>query len=348
VKHFRSIGALLRLCAGDAAAEALLTLVPISIARFAIMNVSVVIPTYNRAPLLHQTLHSVLDQTRPVDEILVVDDGSTDETAQVVRSFGDRVRYHYQANGNVAAARNKGMALSTGDLICFLDSDDLLLPRALQELESALAAAPTAALAYCRSQTMDAKSRVVDRLWGNEDFVDEVWQPMVDGNFIRSTGCALIRRSHLERVGPWDQALPGAEDWDLWLRLAETAPFVRVEEPLFRYRVHGNQLSHDVFRLRCHTFRIYRKHLARNWNNPPRRRYIGATRLRTRHWIGGAYFHQACEARTGGDHRLAVTHVVRALRFRPSYLFEEAFIFLLRCIARDAWNMRKAVRPRGS
>src|SRR4051795_6957520 len=102
------------------------------------MKLSLVIPTYNRSAFLVQTILSVLAQTRLPDELIVIDDGSTDDTRETLAKFGHQVSYHYQPNAGLAAARTAGLGLSTGDVLCFLDSDDLLLPAALETLEVAL------------------------------------------------------------------------------------------------------------------------------------------------------------------------------------------------------------------
>src|SRR5688572_31755178 len=100
------------------------------------MKISVIIPCYNRADDLPRTLESILRQTRLADEVLVVDDGSQDDTAEVTARFAPAVRYVYRENGGLSAARNTGQAASIGDALLFIDSDDLLLPEALEQLEA--------------------------------------------------------------------------------------------------------------------------------------------------------------------------------------------------------------------
>ena len=301
------------------------------------MKLSLIIPTYNRAAFLELTLESVLRQTRAPDEVLVIDDGSTDETRGLVESLGAGVRYHYQRNAGLAAARTKGLAISRGELLCFLDSDDLLLPRALEVLEAALLGARDAALAYCRSQTIDAQGKVVEERWDMEDHAGKVWYRLVDGNFIRSSGCALIRRSHLELVEPWDGRLRGNEDWDLWVRLAESAPMVRVDQPLFQYRTHGANMSANVFHMHSNTLLMLRKHLARYRNHPERLRYIRQALTRAHLVVANECFHRAHEARLAGDGRLALLQLSRAVRLRPHYLRDRKFVSEVLNALRTVW-----------
>jgi glycosyltransferase involved in cell wall biosynthesis len=143
-----------------------------------VSRISVIIPTYNRAALLREAIESVLAQTRAADEIIVVDDGSTDDTRATVadREQRDgRVRYVWQPNAFQSAARNNGVRHATGDLLLFLDSDDRLLPDALGRLEAAIAARPDAALAYGRARLIDTSGALVRDRWEQEDHDGHVW-----------------------------------------------------------------------------------------------------------------------------------------------------------------------------
>jgi cellulose synthase/poly-beta-1,6-N-acetylglucosamine synthase-like glycosyltransferase len=218
------------------------------------MRIGVVIPAYNRAALLVETLESILGQNPLPDEIVVVDDGSTDDTAARVEAYGSRgVRYIYQENAGLSAARNTGDASLSPEIeaVLFLDSDDRLLPDALRRLRAALAANPNACLAYGRPRFIGREGEPLTLEWGLEDFEGaDLWARLAHRNFICTAGLTLLRRDALHRAGEWDTALKRAEDWDMWLRLAETgAPFVRVTDPaapVLDYRVHPGTLSRTL------------------------------------------------------------------------------------------------------
>ena len=252
-------------------------------------RISVVIPTYNRAVLLREALDSVLSQTRLADEIIVVDDGSTDDTRQTIENDYARrnVVYVYQANARQGAARNTGQARATGDLLLFLDADDRLHSHALDRLERTLDTRPDACLAYGRARVIGPEGQVTQRCWEKEDFEGiggVLWPRLIESNFICTPGCALLRRTLLEPVGrpTWDTALVGVEDWDLWLRLAETgAPFVRsADDPLLDYRVHAGASSQDQAARQQMVLRVYDKHLARPYvaHDPARRARVAVLR----------------------------------------------------------------------
>ena len=252
-------------------------------------RISVIVPTYNRVALLLETLDSIFAQTRPADEIIVVDDGSTDDTRQTIENgyVGRNVVYVYQANARQGAARNTGQARATGDLLLFLDADDCLHPHALDRLERALNTRPDACLAYGRARIIGPEGQITQPRWEKEDFEgvgSALWPRLMESNFLCTPGCVLLRRALLEPAGSptWDAALVGVEDWDLWLRLAETgAAFVRAAaDPLLDYRVHAGANSQDQAARQQMVLRVYDKHLARPYvaRDPARRARVATLR----------------------------------------------------------------------
>ncbi|MBC8135452.1 MAG: glycosyltransferase family 2 protein [Fibrella sp.] len=237
------------------------------------MRISVVIPSYNRETFVARTINSLLAQTRLPEEILVVDDGSQDKTASVIQALaertGGRVRYRHRPNGGLSAARNTGTenAAPDSDAVLFLDSDDLLVPTALAKLEQALLAQPKACLAFCRARYINADDQPL--IVPNTALVDEpangdMWKHLLRGNCIRSAGGVLTRRDALNAVEPFDETMRSNEDWDMWLRLAQTgSPFARVPEPLLLYRIHGDNMSGNREVMRKTGLRVYEKQLER-------------------------------------------------------------------------------------
>lgn len=207
--------------------------------------VSVVIPAYRAAVTIRATLESVLAQTRPADEILVIDDGSPDDLASAVAPYGDLVTLIRKPNGGVASTRNLGIVRSSGDLIAFVDADDVWHPRKLEYQLAVLEARPDLAL---------LGSAIID--WPNEKFPRlEPIQQLTDLRLIEVplsqlvvrnsivTSSVIVRRVALDHVGEFDLGLHGPEDYDLWLRIAEVAPVGNMPYPLTGYRNVAGSLS---------------------------------------------------------------------------------------------------------
>ena len=205
--------------------------------------ISVVIPSYNHARFLPDAIQSVMQQTyRPV-EIIVVDDGSSDDTEEVVRPF-QAVRYVKQRNSGVTAARNVGLHLSSGSYVVFLDADDRLLSEALDIGIRSLSANPDCALTFGTFYMIDGEGRkrgashpLRRRRYGYRDFLEQ--------NFIGNPGVALYRRDALAAVDGFDSANQAAGDYDLYLRITYTFPVACHTEPVLEYRRHGSNMSND-------------------------------------------------------------------------------------------------------
>ena len=203
------------------------------------MPVSVVIPTYNRAAIVTRAIDSVLAQTYPHFEIIVVDDGSTDNTREVLNErYGDRVRLVHQSNMGVSAARNAGVAAARYELVAFLDSDDYWLPRKL-EVQVPLMADETVVLSFTNwwygkdSSGQDYFSKVGLSFESEPSVIDCPLRIMVRrrGTGVNSS-VALCRKSAVRRVGGFDQRMKIYEDTRMWVRLSLEGKFAVTSEPL--------------------------------------------------------------------------------------------------------------------
>lgn len=214
------------------------------------MSISVVIPTYNRGPKIAATLESVFAQTLAPLEIIVIDDGSTDGTADWIEAhYGDKIRVVRQANGGVARARNRGLNEARGEFIAYLDHDDRWLPQKLEQQLAALHNNSQAGVAYCLWQEIDDNEQQMGRAgvlqpdeW-NRLPQGDVFALMMHRNIILSMSIPLVRTALLREVGGFDPALVPCDDWDVWIKLARRGEFVAVAQTLVVYVRHSNQQS---------------------------------------------------------------------------------------------------------
>lgn len=222
-------------------------------------KVSVVIPTYNRAGFLAEAVESALEQTCPADEIIIVDDGSTDHTEQAVARHRGRLRYIRQKNSGPAAARNHGIRIASGDFVAFLDSDDVWVKNRLEFQISAIAKYPDLDFLF----GLEAKFNIEQQFEVNGIKQQDVWETLrsircivpepfnllLRENFI-PTSSVLFRRKCIGTVGFIDESLQQAEDYDFWLRFASLGcRFGFVNAVLCRRRLHqGNLVNQWVKR----------------------------------------------------------------------------------------------------
>lgn len=202
-------------------------------------RVSVIVPTYNQAEYLGHAIRSVLQQTFVDWELIVVDDGSTDETTQCMAQFTDsRVRYVFQQHQERSCARNRGIGEARGALVAFLDADDFWLPAYLETQVATMDACSNAGLSYTWHYNADVTGQLVEvHGYGASGAQnrDEFLRAMLLGNRMISNS-VVVRASVLEEVGVFDPEIVHVEDWDLWLRIAMAHRVVVVAEPLACYR----------------------------------------------------------------------------------------------------------------
>lgn len=224
------------------------------------MSVSLVIATFNHGRLLPEALDSAIGQTLEGVEIVVVDDGSTDDTPAVLARYGDRIRVVCQPNRGLAAARNMGLAAARGAYVSFLDADDVLMPTKLAEQNAVLEQAPAVGWTYCdvliETAATGTAMRASERFgYAGRRLEGWLFPELIHGNFIPAIA-PLVRRTALDAAGGFDERLTALEDWDLWLRLSLIAEARYSPAVLVRYRVHPGGMSEDRSRMDENRFRV--------------------------------------------------------------------------------------------
>ncbi len=205
-------------------------------------SISVIIPTYNRATLLSRALDSVLGQTVAPMEIIVIDDGSTDRTKQLIDEHYPQVQYLYQDNTGVSAARNYGIQNAKGDWIAFLDSDDAWLPEKLEKQIRAIQAHPEYKLCHT-NEIWIRRGKRVNPMKKHQKYGGHIFHHCLPLCVI-SPSSTLIEAGLFKEIGLFDESLPACEDYDLWLRICCRYPVLFLEEQLLiKYGGHADQLS---------------------------------------------------------------------------------------------------------
>lgn len=275
--------------------------------------VSVVIPAYNAAAHLPETIDSVLSQTLSSFEAIVVDDGSTDDTAAIAAAAAlrdRRVRFVRRANGGVGTARNTGIQLARGEFIAPLDADDLWAPRKLEKQVARLEhAGPKAGLVYCWSRNIDRSGRVIS--WAHPCRIEGRASPaLLIGNFPGNASVPLFRTSAVQSVGLYltrdeQNGAQGCEDWDLNLRVAENFELRCVPDYLVSYRRSPCAMSVSVHSMLGSYEATIRRALRRNPQLSPELLLWSRSRF---------YAYLAGKCYTWGDYAGALTFTTRTLR----------------------------------
>ncbi len=221
------------------------------------MNLSIIIPAYNSAETIAETLTSIQAQTVSDWEAIVVDDGSSDSTAEIANQFGikdSRIRLLIQSNQGVSAARNAGIKFAKFDWLLFIDADDWISPQYLEKMAEALAKDPSCDAIHCGGIRINADGITI---------LEQYTPPLTDLFPIFATGCSLmihacvVRKIIVESLSGFDPSFRTSEDWDLWQRIARTgARFGAVKEVLAFYRQRFNSLSRDTNHIFADTLRV--------------------------------------------------------------------------------------------
>ncbi|BAZ51234.1 putative glycosyl transferase [Nostoc sp. NIES-4103] len=206
-------------------------------------QISVILPVYNGEKTVKETIESVLNQTFKNIELILINDGSTDSTLKIIESIQDaRLQVFSYQNAGLATSRNRGLSHCTGTFISFIDADDLWTSDKLESQLKALQAHPKAGVAYSWTNYIDTEGKFL-KSGTHITVTGDVYKQLVLRNFLENGSNPLVRSEALKEVGGFDETLPAAEDWDMWLRLAARYEFVAVPKAQILYRVSANSMS---------------------------------------------------------------------------------------------------------
>lgn len=206
------------------------------------MQISAVIPTYNCSRYLSRAIDSVLGQTRPVDEIVVIDDGSTDDTPALLARYGDRVRALRVANGGVSKARNHGLRMARYEWVAWLDADDWWMPTKIARQVELVDKDPQLDFIYTGLRMVELDGHEYDRVTTDPT---RVWPGLRYTNTI-TPSTVMVRRELLLAAGGFDESIRMCEDWEMWARLGEKVRYGAVEQPMVYYQITPGSLSSHV------------------------------------------------------------------------------------------------------
>lgn len=288
--------------------------------------VSVVIPSYNHAKYVVLAVESALAQSYPALEVIVVDDGSKDDTANALKRYAGRINYVYQENKGLPAARNTGIRLAKGEFIAFLDADDEWFANKIEKQMAVILKHPEVGLVSCGSVAIDPAGSV---LWNNEahNYTDKrvFLEELATGNNVTASGSgALVRRESFLKVGLFDETLTSSEDWDMWLRIAVQADIMFVEKTLSKRRVVPGSMSSaaNAGKMLENEMKVLAKLFGQE--NARFSRFVRRKAFSTRYMCAAWSYQEA------GDRRHAFAAIVRSLLSNPiHFLLSGRYVGLL-------------------
>jgi glycosyltransferase involved in cell wall biosynthesis len=280
--------------------------------------VSVIIPSYNAGGYVAEAVASVLVQTYQPLEIILINDGSTDDTDEVLLRYVGKMRYFYQPNRGLSATRNRAIALARGELIAFLDADDVWLPEKLARQVDCLTQNPRIGLVHTNYVKLYSDTGIHSPHEPLNITDGRCYTRLVLGNVLLVSS-VVLRRECLDRVGVFDEKIPQrtCEDYDLWLRIARHFEFAYIPEALMLYRRHAGNMSNKTHAMIGDELYVVKKALKAD---PPLLAQVGKQAVH-RH-LAELLFNLGYLCFNEGDLTEAGFHFRRALRFRHSpYIF---------------------------
>ena len=273
--------------------------------------VSVVMPAFNVGWCVARAVDSVLTQSLREREVVVVDDGSTDDTASVLARYGDAIRVIRQTNAGMSAARNAGIRMARGNLVAFLDADDWWHPDKLQRQVTLMRERPEFGFCSTAARVVNPEGRLLN-VWHCPGPNNDMLRTLFAENAAIAGGCSavMVRRKLLDQVGLFDESLRGFEDPDLWIRLAAVSGYACIDEPLVEILRREHSVSRNLENMRKAALASLRKN-----------RDLLPVGLRGAFWracLASVYTDYAKGAYRAGEVRAAVADTLRAFALSPA------------------------------
>jgi glycosyltransferase involved in cell wall biosynthesis len=271
--------------------------------------VSVIIPNFNYAGYLREAIDSALEQTYPNTEVVVVDDGSTDDSKAVLASYGDRIKRIEQTNQGVSAARNNGVLASSGEYIAFLDADDIWLPQKIQRQVDTFVRQRDLGLVHVGVVDIDAEGAEDETHLDGLDGRVAKDMLLLSGPVILGGGSGVMtRREVFQQVGGFDTKLATSADWDLYFRICRLYDVAFVGEVLLKYRYHGSNMHSNIRRMETEMMLGFRKAFDGGDIDGKRKCYSNLHRM-----LAGSYFYS-------GDYRNFLRQAFKSAIHNPANL----------------------------
>jgi len=285
-------------------------------------TVSIVIPTYNRADYIAETIESVLAQTYPLAEIIVIDDGSTDNTREIVAKFEPQVKYVWQKNAERGAARNHGLRSATGEYIAFLDSDDVWLPNKIEQEINIFNSNQQAGLVYSDVQIIDVHGNFLHNI-KRKGFSGKVTAHLLRDNFV-SIGSHLIKTQVALASGGFreERQLSGSEDWEFWVRLSTQVEFAHLPQITAKIRTHPNNTMTNAAGMERSMSYAYELVKSSNYLSLTQKNILPKTRA----WLALINAINYC---SNGDRKIAADFLLKALKNNAQILLDKRFGYVV-------------------